>query len=221
VIQPLFVTGKKNRAPDKVDSTSEVLMVGFGRFGNIVGRLLAANGIETTILDFDSEQIDTVKRLGVTAYYGDATRPEILRAAGADRARLLLVMVDDGEQALKIIDVAKRNFPQLEIFARAVDRLNALEMVKRGVPQIYHEMLGSAIQMSMGVLQNYGMPAEKAEKIAKMFEVHERNAIRDLSSETFGTEGYFRKARAQIKMLEKAMVDMRLFKLEDDEERLP
>lgn len=221
LIQPIFVTGKKNRAPDKVDSTSEVLLVGFGRFGNIVGRLLKANGIETTILDFDSEQIETVKRLGVTAYYGDATRPEILRAAGADRARLLLVMVDDGEQALKIIDVAKRNFPQLEIFARAVDRLNALEMVKRGVPQIYHEMLGSAIQMSMGVLQNYGMAPEKAEKIAKMFEVHERAAIRDLSSETFGTEGYFRKARAQIKMLEKAMVDMRLFKLEDEEEKLP
>ncbi|CAN5523963.1 glutathione-regulated potassium-efflux system protein KefC [soil metagenome] len=221
VIQPLFVTGKKARAPDKVDATSEVLLVGFGRFGNIVGRLLKANGVETTILDFDSEQIDTVKRLGVTAYYGDATRPEILRAAGADRARLLLVMVDDGEQALKIIDVAKRNFPQLQIFARAVDRLNAFEMVKRGVPQIYHEMLGSAIEMSTDVLENYGMATERAEKIAKMFEAHERKAIRDLSSETFGTEGYFRKARAQIQMLEKAMTEMRLFKLEDEEERLP
>lgn len=218
-IQPFFTPRKKQREPDRPDATAEVLMVGFGRFGNIVGRLLRANGINTTILDFDSEQIDTVKKLGVTAYYGDATRPEILRAAGADRAHLLLVMVDDGDQAIKIIDAAKRNFPQLKIFARAVDRLNAFEMVKREVPQIYHEMQGSAIDMSIDVLEEYGMAPERAEKIARLFAAHERNVIRDLSKETFGSEGYFRRARAQIQMLEKAMTEMRLFKIEEEEEK--
>jgi len=203
-VQPRFVHAKAKREPDKIPETTDVLLIGFGRFGNIVGRFLKANGIPTTILDFDAEQIDALCELGLKAYYGDATRLEILRTAGAERARLILIMIDSEEATLRIVDLVQKYFSQAKILARAKDRSHAYRLVKKGVPHIYHEMEGSALQLSIGTLEELGYTTARAREIARIFEEHEYKAIRELANFE-GQKGYFRRAREQIEILERAV----------------
>lgn len=203
-VQPRFVQARVKRQPDKIPETTDVLLIGFGRFGNIVGRFLKANAIPTTILDFDAEQIDALCELGLKAYYGDATRLEILRTAGAARARLILIMIDSEESTLRIVDLVQQHFPQAKILARARDRSHAYRLVKKGVTHIYHEMEGSALQLSIGTLEELGYTTARAREIAHIFEEHEYKAIRELAN-FVGQKGYFRRAREQIEILERAV----------------
>lgn len=204
LVQPRFVRPKHTREADVITETTDVLLIGFGRFGNIVGRFLKANGIPTTILDFDAEQIETLGKLGLKAYYGDASRPEILRTAGAGRARLILIMIDSEETTLRIVDLAQKHFPQAKLLVRARDRSHAYRLVKKGIQHIYHEMAGSALQLSIGTLKELGYTAERAEDIGRIFEQHEFKAIRELANFE-GQEGFFRRVREQIEILERAV----------------
>ena len=207
LVQPRFVRPKRQRDADVIKETTDVLLIGFGRFGNIVGRFLKANGIPTTILDFDAEQIDTLRQLGLMAYYGDATRLEILRTAGAEKARLILIMIDSEDATLRIVDLAQKHFPQAKILVRAKDRSHAYRLVKKGVQHIYHEMVGSALQLSVGTLTELGYSAARAQEIARIFEQHEITSIRELANFE-GQEGFFRRAREQIEILERAVASL-------------
>jgi monovalent cation:proton antiporter-2 (CPA2) family protein len=204
IVQPRFVQPKRKREADVITETTDVLLIGFGRFGNIVGRVLKANGIPTTILDFDGEQIDTLCELGLKAYYGDATRLEILRTAGAERCKLLLIMIDSEDATLRIVDLAQKHFPQAKILARARDRSHAYRLVKKNVPYIFHEMQGSALELALQTLKELGYSSARAREIADIFEQHEYNSIRELANFE-GEEGYFRRAREQIEILERAL----------------
>jgi monovalent cation:proton antiporter-2 (CPA2) family protein len=205
LVQPRFVQPKAKREADVISETTDVLLIGFGRFGNIVGRFLKANGIPTTLLDFDAEQIDILRQLGLKSYYGDGTRLEILRTAGADRAKLILIMIDSEEASLRIVDLAQKHFPQAKILARARDRSHAYRLVKKGISHIYHEVEGSALQLSIGTLEELGYTAERAREIANIFEQYERKSIRELANFPVRQEGYFRRAREQIAILERAV----------------
>jgi monovalent cation:proton antiporter-2 (CPA2) family protein len=207
VVQPRFVRMPKKREADVITETTDVLLIGFGRFGNIVGRVLKASGIPTTILDFDGEQVDTLRSLGLKAYYGDATRLEILRTAGAERAKLLLIMVDSEDATLRIVDHAQKHFPQAKILARAKDRSHAYRLVKKGVPYIFHEMQGSAINLAIETLRQIGYDDSRTCEIAGIFERHEKDSIRALA-DFEGEEGYFRRAREQIEILERAVSEL-------------
>jgi monovalent cation:proton antiporter-2 (CPA2) family protein len=205
LVQPRFVKPKKKREADVITETTDVLLIGFGRFGNIVGRFLKANAIPTTILDFDAEQIDALRLLGLKAYYGDASRLEILRTAGADRAKLIVVMIDSEEASLRIVDLAQKHFPGAKLFVRAKDRSHAYRLLKKGIEHFYHEMEGSALQLSIGTLRELGYTASRAQEIARTFEQHEHNAIRDLANFKEGQDGYIWRAREQIAILERAV----------------
>ena len=204
VIQPRFVKPKAKREADVITETTDILLIGFGRFGNIVGRVLKANGIPTTILDFDGEQIDTLRELGLKAYYGDATRLEILRTAGAERAKLLLIMIDSEDATMRIVEHAQEHFPQAKILARARDRSHAFRLLAKGVPLFFHEMQGSALNLALATLGELGFSADRRREIAEIFARHEDNSIRSLA-EYEGKEGYFRRAREQIDILERAV----------------
>ena len=121
LIQPLFAAGGDEREMDEIDEENPVIIAGFGRFGNVAGRLLRANGVDTTILDLDPEQIDTLRRFGVKVFYGDAARLDLLQAAGADKARMLLLAIDEREHATQIAEEIMRHFPNLTVLARAHD----------------------------------------------------------------------------------------------------
>src|SRR5256885_484423 len=122
------------RAPDAIRETNPVIVAGFGRFGQVVVRVLRALGIGATVIDHDPGQIDTVRRFGWKAYYGDATRLDLLESAGAARARLLLVAIDDPEAAMQIVKRVRSRFPELALVVRAHSRTDAYEYTEMGVP---------------------------------------------------------------------------------------
>jgi glutathione-regulated potassium-efflux system ancillary protein KefC len=171
--------------PDRPMDTIEgadhpVIVAGFGRFGQIVARLLNANGIETTVLDHDPEHIDSIRRFGFKVFYGDAARLDLLRAAGADHARLLVLAIDDRVQALKIVDLVQEHFPNLHILARAWDMRHLLELRDRGIPQVERETFEGALRLGEQALHRLGRSAWQAKQAANRFRAHDHALLDDL-----------------------------------------
>jgi hypothetical protein len=127
-----------------------VVIAGFGRFGQIVGRLLLASGIRATVLDHDPDNIDLLRRLGFRVFYGDGTRLDLLTAAGAGEARVLINAIDDMAGSLKLVDVAQQYFPELPLVARARDVTHWRELRERGVIAIERETFESALRAING-----------------------------------------------------------------------
>ncbi|MDF6700975.1 NAD-binding protein, partial [Escherichia coli] len=119
VLVPRFMDGKK-RAPDTIEpQENEVIIAGFGRFGQIVGRMLYSQGYSATVLDHDPDQIDMLRRFGFKVFYGDATRMDLLETAGADKASMMVVAIDDMETNLEVVDRVRERFPHLKLYVRA------------------------------------------------------------------------------------------------------
>src|SRR3546814_7954073 len=138
----------------------------------IVVRLLHANRVGATILDHDPEIIDALRKFGFKVFYGDATRLDLLEAAGAARAKILVVAVDNTESSLELVDLAKQHFPNLKIIARARDLPHAVELMNREVPVIERETFRSALRIGEETLKMLGMPASTARKRALTFKQH-------------------------------------------------
>jgi glutathione-regulated potassium-efflux system ancillary protein KefC len=161
------------RAPDTIDETGNpVIIAGFGRFGQIVGRLLFANGIRATVLDHDPEQIDFLRKFGYKVFYGDATRLDILRAAGAEKACLLINAIDDVDDSLTLTDRARENFPELPIIARARNVTHFVGLRTRGVTVIERETFESALRAGRHALEVLGVDRFRAREIADGFRRH-------------------------------------------------
>jgi glutathione-regulated potassium-efflux system ancillary protein KefC len=136
-----------------------VIIAGFGRFGQIVGRLLNANRIKLTVLDHDPDQIELLRRFGFKVFYGDATRVDLLHAAGAAKARALVLAIDDIEDSLALADAVREHFPDLPILARARNVTHMYELMDRGVTIIERETFESALQLGRRVLALLGYGA--------------------------------------------------------------
>ncbi|MBX3656981.1 MAG: glutathione-regulated potassium-efflux system protein KefC [Ramlibacter sp.] len=152
--------------------TAPIIIAGFGRFGQIIGRLLTAQGIPATVLDHDAEMIEAAHSFGYKVFYGDATRLDLLRTAGAATARILVVAVDDKEQSLEVVDLAREHFPQLEIIARARDVTHWNELRDRGVMHVEREMFESSLRSARTVLEVLGYPPHEARQHAMRFRRH-------------------------------------------------
>jgi glutathione-regulated potassium-efflux system ancillary protein KefC len=155
-----------------------VIIAGFGRFGQIVGRIVATRGIPFTALDRDPEQIDFVAQFGNKVYYGDASRPDLLRAAGADKASVLVIAVDDIEASVKCAEVAQQQFPRLKIFARARNRLHAYRLLDLGIRRVWRETFHSSADMAGSVLTELGLPDSTAEETVRIFTMHDERLMR-------------------------------------------
>ncbi len=172
-IEPLF-RGKDTRPMDTIETESHpVIIVGFGRFGQIVGRLLHANGIDTTILDHDPGHIDLIRRFGFKVFYGDGGRLDLLEAAGASKARLLVLAVDDREESLHIVARVREHFPQLAILARAWDANHLLELREAGVEVVERETFEGALRLGELTLRRLGFTAWRAKQVAHRFRAHD------------------------------------------------
>jgi glutathione-regulated potassium-efflux system ancillary protein KefC len=156
-----------------------VIIAGFGRYGQIVGRLLLANGIRPTVLDHDSEQIEGVRRFGWRAYYGDATRLDLLRVAGAAEARVLVVAIDDIEQSLALVDLAREHFPQLTLVARARNVQHWYQLNDRGVAFIERETFDSALMSGRSTLEALGFERHQARNLALRFRRHNLEQLQE------------------------------------------
>ncbi|MFD2270154.1 NAD-binding protein [Undibacterium arcticum] len=165
---------RQRRRPDDAIAPQDnpVIIAGFGRFGQIIGRLLFANRIKATVLDHDPDQIELLRKFGFKVFYGDPTRRDLLHAAGAGSARLLVVAIDDVDDSLALVDMARRNFPQLQILARARNVSHYYDLMDRGVTIIERETFEAALQLGGQVLQQLGVDAQRAQQLVQQFRAH-------------------------------------------------
>jgi glutathione-regulated potassium-efflux system ancillary protein KefC len=152
--------------------SAPIIIAGFGRYGQIVGRMLSAEGIPITVLDHDAEMIEAIRTFGYKVFYGDATRLDMLRTAGAATARILVLAVDDKEQSLKIVDIAREHFPNLQIVARARDVTHWNELRDRGVMLVERELFESSLRSGRSVLELLGHSPHEARQTAMRFRRH-------------------------------------------------
>ncbi|MBV2161553.1 monovalent cation:proton antiporter-2 (CPA2) family protein, partial [Achromobacter denitrificans] len=152
LLLPRFSDGKRRLPELSEPQAAPVIIAGFGRYGQIIGRLLNAQGIVATVLDHDADMVEAARAFGYTVHYGDATRLDLLRTAGAGEARVLVVAVDDKEQSLRIVDLAREHFPGLELVARARDVPHCNALSDRGVLRVERELLEASLRSGRTVL---------------------------------------------------------------------
>jgi glutathione-regulated potassium-efflux system ancillary protein KefC len=148
---------------------AKVLICGFGRYGQILGRMLSAQGLKLTVLDHDPDTIENLRDFGFRVFYGDATRLDLLRTAGAGTAKVLVVAVDDVEQSLAIVDMAREHFPNARIIARARNVGHLYQLLDRKVEFIERELFESSLRSARSVLEGLGWPAYEAREAAMRF----------------------------------------------------
>jgi monovalent cation:proton antiporter-2 (CPA2) family protein len=181
-LTPLLSKPVKGAAPaydEILDEGAPVIICGFGRVGQIVGRVLQMRGIPFTALEQDPAQVEVVRRFGNKVYYGNPTRPDLLRAAGAAQAKLLVVALSDMEQTLQVVGVARRNFPRLKIMARARNRRHAHLLMDHGVEEIVRETLHSSLKLSELVLEAVGVPRDDALRSIELFREFDENSLKE------------------------------------------
>jgi glutathione-regulated potassium-efflux system ancillary protein KefC len=179
-VAPRLARGPE-RAADVIEEHNPVIVAGFGRFGQIVTRLLQGRGIGATIIDHDPNQIDLVRRFGWKAYYGDVTRLDLLERAGAADAKLLIVAVDNPGTARAAVELARSHFPNLKVIVRAHDRTDAFEYVDLGVPAV-RETFGSAVEAGERALRLLGVGAHAARRFAQWFRRHDEEELVNLAA---------------------------------------
>jgi glutathione-regulated potassium-efflux system ancillary protein KefC len=170
---PRLAGPKRGDLPEIDEPQNEsVIIAGFGRYGQIVGRLLYANGITPTVLDHDAEQIETMRRFGWRVFYGDATRLDLLRTAGADKARVMVLAIDDVDQSVELARMLREHFPKLVIVARARNVRHLYALRDAGVELIERETLDAALMSGRSVLEQLGWEPHHARTLALRFRRH-------------------------------------------------
>jgi monovalent cation:proton antiporter-2 (CPA2) family protein len=187
IVSPLFLVVqdalfKREDADDRpfdtpVELYPKVIIAGFGRFGQIVGRILRAKNISFTALEASQTQVDFLRRFGNQIFYGDASRLELLRAAHAENAEVFVLAVDDVEASVRTAELVRKYFPHLKIFARARNRQHAFRLLDLGVEYNIRETLGSSLELSVEVLQALGMSKLKSIETVQRFRVHDEASL--------------------------------------------
>ena len=199
VVMPRFGTrASASRAADVPVETHRVIIAGFSHFGSTVGRFLRANGVSATVLDNDSDRVDLLRRMGFKVYYGDVTRADLLEAAGAAEARILVSAVEDPETARRLIATARKHFPQLELLVRARHRFDAYDYMDLGVRHVYRHHLDASVRLGVDVLRRLGHRAYTAHRAGQQFLRYDEDALARLATERYDMNRYIVTARAQI-----------------------
>lgn len=170
-----------DRDADEIEEAGTVIIVGIGRFGQIVNRLALAVGIKTVVIDRKIDQLDAMRRFGVKAYFGDPTRPDLMQAAGLQTAKILVVAVDDRAAANTLVSYARKQRPDLFIIARAYDRNHSYELFHAGANEIVRESFDSSLRAGKYMLQGMGWSEFDAERAREHFFESDRHALADLA----------------------------------------
>ncbi|NBV06759.1 MAG: potassium transporter [Proteobacteria bacterium] len=162
---------------DAIDQKNAIILSGFGRFGQVIGRFLTGQGVAVTVLENNPDQIELLRKFGFKAYFGDSTRLDFLKSAHADKAKLLIITVDDVEASLKIASLAKEEFPNLTIFARARNRQHAYDLHKLGVFYFKRELFDSSLDMAKEIMLWLGKDKSEIELKAQQFRDHDEKTL--------------------------------------------
>ena len=189
VIEPRLGVGKAvAQEADTIEHQGTVIIAGLGRFGQIVNRVLRSDGVETVVLDEDVRQIEALRRFGVRAYYGNATRMGLLEAAGIARARVFVAALRDTQQQVRIVEDVRRRWPHVHVIARATDRTSAYRLSAAGAQTVVREMLAGSIEAGREALEQMGTHPYRAEGIARAFRKHDDETfevLREMWTEDF------------------------------------
>ena len=200
----------------------DVIVAGFGRFGQIAGRLLLANNFKVVTLEASIEQIDILRRFGWRVHYGDAGRLDLLRSAGAEHAKLLVIAIDDRDRAVEMVESARHAFPDLAILARAYDRRHAYELLRAGATEVERETFESALNFGRKALVRLGVPERRALKSAILFREQDEKLFVELAPLAGEEERYILATRDSRNTMERLLqAEMARLAEEDDDEDEP
>jgi CPA2 family monovalent cation:H+ antiporter-2/glutathione-regulated potassium-efflux system ancillary protein KefC len=186
-IVPKFMSRLPRRDYDEIDEHNPVIICGFGRVGQIVGRFMLSQGLSVTVLEKNPDQVEAVARFGFKAYFGDATRMDLLRSAGIGEARMLMVAVDDPDAAVDIVRQAREAYPGLKIFARARNRRHAFDLDRAGADYYHRETLDASLALAREAMVALGHNRQTIERRARKFLEHDVATLRK-SFEFFESE---------------------------------
>lgn len=170
LIAPRYTAvSKETRAPDRIDEHAPVILAGFGRFGNFVGRVMMSQGVKVTVLESDPDHVEMLRKFGFKVFYGDATRLDLLHAAGIEQACMLIIALADQAKVAQLIADVRERFPKLRILARAHDYDHRVELINLGLAaeDTVHEQMGSAQELAVRALRALGQPAYATERAAR------------------------------------------------------
>lgn len=176
VIAPLY-NREQEREADHIPDASPIIIAGRGRVGGIVDRILESAGYKSTVIDFSSVQLGRLQKFGINAYFGDATRPDLLRSAGIDEAKMLIVAIDGKEQITKLVKYAVQTYPDLHVIARAVDRDHVYELWSVGCRDIIRESYDSSVRMGRSAFEAIGISRETADRMVGVFQDADRRSM--------------------------------------------
>ena len=194
-----------NKENDFIDEDNPVIIAGFGHFGSTVGRLLKANNVKSTILDYDSGRIDVLRKMGFKVYYGDATRLELLKAAGCENAKLFIAAIDNPTVNLQMIETLKKHFPNLKILTRARNRNDAYELIDHKIENIYRETLYSAVNMGVDALVELGHRKYSATRQGRQFIKYDEITTRILAEKRHDKMAYMITIKEEIELQEQLL----------------
>ncbi len=193
---------RDEREADAIAEHNPVIIAGFDRFAQTVGRLLKANDIGATVLDFDSDRVDLLRKLGLKVYYGDASRRELLHAAGAEHAHLIIIAFEDPAKNLSLVHTVEKHFPHLQMLVRALDQPDAYHLLNTGLAHVYRETLDTSLRMGIDAMRLLGMRGYRAQRAAKIFLQHDERILRELARHYADKKAYLNVVRQRIVELE-------------------
>ena len=206
IIDPHFgvkeMPDKGNNVSDEIEEQHPVIIAGFGHFGSTIGRFLRANGVEAVILDHDSDRVSLLRKMGFKVYYGDATRFDLLKSAGAENAKILIAAIDPPEINLELISTAQKHFPGLQIMARAKNRMDAYELLDMGLKDIYRESLHTSVKLAVDVLGRLGQRSYRATRQGQKFMQYDEETLVQMAQHRHDMKQYVVKARETFKLQE-------------------
>jgi glutathione-regulated potassium-efflux system ancillary protein KefC/glutathione-regulated potassium-efflux system protein KefB len=204
------------------DGAPDVIVAGFGRFGQIPTRLLLANNFKVVILESSIEQIDLLRRFGWRVHYGDASRLDLLRSAGAEKAKMLLIAIDDVDKAVEMAEAARQAFPQLAILARAWDRRHAYELMRTPGVEIERETFEGALNFGRRALLKLGVSERRANRAAGLFREQDEQIMQQLAPLADEADRYTMASRDGRETTERVMrAEMARIAAEEDLEDAP
>jgi monovalent cation:proton antiporter-2 (CPA2) family protein len=169
-----------DRPADDIDEQGAVVIAGIGRFGQIINRMLIAAGVPTVVLDHEAGVVERMRRIGIRSYFGDASRPDLLRAAGIDSAAVFVVAIDDRDRAVQMVEYARRAHPSLRIVARAYDVDHYYLLQKAGADVVVRELFDASLRTGAAAFEALGMHPFKAEKLLRAFRRHDEETVAQL-----------------------------------------
>lgn len=204
LILPKIGTKESIKRPmDHIAKSQKIILVGFGHFGNTVGRFLRSHGVEATILDQDSNRVDFLRKMGFEVYYGDATRLDLLEAAGIAEAKILICAVDNPDVTRRITKLVKSKYPHVELMIRAKNRYDAYGLLNLGMENIYRESLETSLTLAKDVLSKMGFRKYTLNRQVHKFIQYDEGILRRLAKEPKDEKNYIFKARQELEQQEK------------------